>query len=147
MLTIKTIAAIPPGKTLWDDGKGSVAGFGARRQSGNAVAYVLKYRTADGRQRWHTIGRHGAPWTPDAARSEAKRILGEVTKGSDPAQEKQEGGKAATVAELCDQYLADARAGRLITRRGSSKKPSTLGGRHRPDRTPHQARPGRSQGR
>jgi hypothetical protein len=65
MITIKSIAAIPPGKTLWDEGKGSVSGFGARRQKGEAVAYVLKYRTATGRQRWHTIGRHGAPWTPD----------------------------------------------------------------------------------
>jgi hypothetical protein len=64
-ITIKSIAAIPPGKTLWDEGKGSVSGFGARRQKGEAVAYVLKYRTATGRQRWHTIGHHGAPWTPD----------------------------------------------------------------------------------
>jgi hypothetical protein len=65
MVTIRSIAAIPPGKTVWDKGKGAVAGFGARRQTGEAVAYVLKYRTVAGRQRWHTIGRHGAPWTPD----------------------------------------------------------------------------------
>ena len=34
--------------------------------------------------------------------------------------------KAATVAELCDLYLADAEAGRLLTRRQTSKKASTL---------------------
>jgi Arm DNA-binding domain len=105
MLTIKTVEAISPGKTAWDEGRGAVTGFGARRQTGDAVAYVVKYRTLDGRQRWHTIGRHGSPWTPDLARAEARRILGEVTKGLDPAEEKREGRKAPTLAELCDQYL------------------------------------------
>ncbi len=128
MLTVKTVEAISSGKTAWDVGRGAVAGFGARRQTGGAVAYVVKYRTLDGRQRWHTIGRHGSPWTPDLARAEARRILGEVTKGLDPAGEKQERRKAATLAELCDEYLENARAGRLITRRGASKKPSTLAG-------------------
>ena len=54
------------------------------------VVYILKYRTLDGRQRWHTIGRHGAPWTPDMARDEARRLLGEVVKGDDPARAKGE---------------------------------------------------------
>ena len=76
MITLKTIAAISQNSTKWDEGKGAVTGFGARRQKGDAVAYVVKYRTADGRQRWATIGRHGAPWTPEMARDEARRILG-----------------------------------------------------------------------
>ena len=126
MITIKSIAAIPPGKTVWDEGKGAVAGFGARRQKGEAVAYVLKYRTVAARQRWHTIGRHGAPWTPDLARAEARRVLGEVTKGADPAQEKQQGRKAKTVAELCDGYLEASETGRVLTRRRLRKKASTL---------------------
>ncbi len=128
MLTIKTIATIPMGKTLWDDGKGAVAGLGARRQKGEAVTYVLKYRTQDGRQRWLTIGRHGSPWTPDLARAEARRLLVEVVKGDDPATEKQQARKAATVAQLCDEYLEAAKAGRLLTRRGVMKKPATLDG-------------------
>ena len=126
MITIRSIPAIPPGKTVWDEGKGAVAGFGARRQTGEAVAYVLKYRTVAGRQRWHTIGRHGAPWTPDLARAEARRVLGEVTKGADPAEEKQQGRKAMTVAELCDGYLEASEAGRVLTRRKLRKKASTL---------------------
>ena len=92
------------------------------------MAYVLKYRTVDGRQRWTTIGRHGAPWTPHLARIEAKRILGEVVKGGDPAGAKQEASKAVTVAELCDLYLEAAEAGRILTRRKAVKKPSTLVG-------------------
>jgi integrase len=126
MITIKSVAAIPLNRTVWDKGRGAVAGFGARRQKGEAVAYVLKYRTASGRQRWHTIGRHGAPWTPDLARAAARRVLGEVTKGADPAEEKLQGRKGKTVAELCDEYIAASEAGRVLTRRRLPKKASTL---------------------
>ena len=87
---------------------------------------MLKYRTLDGRQRWHTIGHHGTPLTPDMARDEARRLLGEVVKGDDPAAAKRSKRKAATVAELCDAYLEAAEAGRILTRRREAKKPSTL---------------------
>ena len=76
---LREVRALQPGETVWD---GAVPGFGARRQTVDAVAYVLNYRTAEGRQRWHTIGRHGAPWTPDTAREEARRLLGEMAKGA-----------------------------------------------------------------
>lgn len=126
MISLKTIDAIQPGQTVWDDGKGAVAGFGARRQKGVAVAYMVKFRTTDGRQRWLTIGRHGAPWTPDTARAEAKRILAEVAKGADPAQAKADARKAPTIADLCREYLAKAEAGKLLTRRKEPKKASTV---------------------
>ena len=103
-----------------------MSGFATRRQKGDAVAYVLKYRTRDGRQRWHTIGRHGSPWTPDMAREQARRLLGEVVDGGDPAGTKAEARKAATVAELCDAYFEAAKAGKLLTRRRAPKKASTL---------------------
>lgn len=120
---LKEVRALGPGETIWD---AAVPSFGARRQKGHAVAYVLKFRTAEGRQRWHTIGRHGAPWTPDTAREEARRLLGEVVRGTDPSAEKSAKRTATTVAELCNQYFEDAEAGRLLTRRKTSKKPSTL---------------------
>ena len=128
MITLKTIAAISHDLTRWDEGKGAVTGFAARRQKGDAVAYVVKYRTADGRQRWATIGRHGAPWTPEMARDEARRILGEVAKGGDPASTKREARQASTVAEICDAYLESCKAGRVLTRRQTTKKASTLDG-------------------
>ncbi len=53
-------------------------------------------------------------------------MLGEVAKGGDPAAEKQAKRKAETVEELCDAYWADAEAGRLMTRRRTPKKASTL---------------------
>ena len=120
---LREIRALGPNEEVWD---AAVAGFGARRQRSDAVAYVVMYRTAEGRLRRYTIGRHGAPWTPETARDEAKRILGIVADGGDPAAEKKAKRQAATVSELCDLYLADAEAGRLLTRRGVAKKASTL---------------------
>jgi integrase len=107
---------------LWD---GEVLGFLARRQK-DSVSYIVFYRTAEGRQRWHTIGRHGSPWTPDTARQEAKRVLGSVAGGLDPAALKRAKRNAQSVAELCDLYLADAEAGRILTRRRAAKKASTI---------------------
>jgi integrase len=84
------------------------------------------FRTSEGRTRRYTIGRHGAPWTPDTAREEARRLLGEAVTGADPAADKQSKRRAETVAELCDLYWSDAEAGRLLTRRKAPKKASTL---------------------
>ena len=120
---LREVRTLKEGGIIWD---GAVRGFGARRQKSEAVAYVLKYRTAEGRQRWHTIGRHGAPWTPELAREEAKRVLGDVVKGADPASDKALKRSAAVVRDLCDLYLADAEAGRLLTRSRAPKKQSTL---------------------
>lgn len=120
---LREIRNLGVGEVVWD---GVVRGFGARRQQGAAVAYVLKYRTLEGRQRWHTIGRHGAPWTPDSARAEAQRLLGDVARGADPAAIKRKKRDAATISELCDLYLQDAEAGRLLTRRKIPKRESTL---------------------
>ena len=122
-LGLREVKALQAGQVAWDS---AVPGFGARRQRSPAIAYVLLYRTREGRQRWHTIGRHGAPWTPDTAREEARRLLGEVAQGEDPSSAKRAARKAITVADLCDQYIEAAEAGRLITQRGGSKKASTL---------------------
>jgi integrase len=120
---LKEIRALKPGEIVWD---GAVGGFHARRQKSKTVSYIVVYRTAEGRQRWQTIGRHGSPWTPETARDAAKRILGHVVDGADPAAEKHSKRKAASVAELCDFYIADAEAGRLLTRRKVPKKSSTI---------------------
>lgn len=120
---IKEVRSLRQGSILWD---AQVPGFCARRRNGPAIVYGIKYRTEQGRQRWQTIGRHGAPWTPDTARDEARRILSDVVKGKDPAGEKRAKRRAATVAQLCDDYLEAAARGRLLTRHGQNKKESTL---------------------
>ncbi len=120
---LREIRALGPGEILWD---AAVAGFHARRQRGPAVTYAVFYRTKEARQRWHKIGRHGAPWTPEKAREEAVRILGSVADGADPAAEKRAGRKPTTVSELCHSYLVDVEAGRVLTRSKEPKKASTL---------------------
>jgi Arm DNA-binding domain/Phage integrase, N-terminal SAM-like domain len=122
-INLNGVRALALGQTIWDS---KVKGFVARRQKGSGVSYIVFYRTKEGRQRWYTIGRHGSPWTPDLAHKEALRILLEVAGGGDPAAEKSTMRKGATVADLCDQYLQDAGSGRLLMRRGASKKASTL---------------------
>ena len=119
---LKEVRGLQPGETVWD---GAVSGFHARRQKGEAISFLVTYRTAEGRQRWQTIGRHGSPWTPDTAREEARRILGRVAQGSDPAADKYAKRQAKTVAELCDLYMADAEAGKILVK-GKSKRPSTI---------------------
>jgi integrase len=121
-LSIRELDALPTGAIAWD---GSINGLGARRYR-TGVSFFLKYRTAHGRQRWLTIGRYGSPWTPETARREAHRLLGEIVHGGDPAAEKDRARKAITVTELCARYLAEAEAGRLLTRGGKPKKGSTL---------------------
>jgi integrase len=120
---LRDIRALKSGEIIWD---GVVGGFHARRQKSKTVSYVVVYRTAEGRQRWQTIGRHGSPWTPDTARDAAKRILGHVVNGADPAAEKRSRRNAASVFALCDLYIADVEAGRLLTRRKVAKKASTI---------------------
>src|SRR5215212_4216140 len=120
---LREVRALRPGEIAWD---AAAPGFGARRQKGLAISYFVFFRTRGRRQRWFTIGRHGAPWTPDTARDEARRLLGEVVAGHDPAAAKQAAREALTVAELCDRYLAEMRSGRLLTRRGEPKRPSTV---------------------
>ena len=120
---IREVKALKPGEIIWDS---VVRGFAARRQKGETVTYILKFRTQEGRQRWHTVGRHGTPWTPDEARDEALRLLGKVVDGADPAADKQTKRNAKTVTELCDLYLKDAMEGRVLRRDGKPKKASTL---------------------
>lgn len=121
---LREVRSLGEGELVWDT---VVPGFAARRQTGSAVTYVLKYRTTVGRrQRWYTIGRHGAPWTPDTARVQAQRLLGEVAQGNDPAADKKGRRSAISVAELCDVYLKEARAGVVLKRNGRAKRKSTL---------------------
>lgn len=107
MIIQRNVDRLGPGEVIWDAGKGSVTGFGARRQRGPAVTYVLKYRTARGGQRWHTIGRHGSPWTPEMARAEAKRLTGVIVSGGNPAAERDARKAAPTLAEIAQRFLEE----------------------------------------
>ena len=68
-----------PRRTIYFDR--DVKGFGLMVTERGVKSFILKYRAGRGRAaptRRATIGRYGSPWTVEQARSEAKRLLGEV---------------------------------------------------------------------
>ena len=105
-LTKKLVDALMAGQTLWD---ADVTGFGARKQSRD-VSFVVKY-SFQGRQRFYTIGRHGVV-TLDQARNEARRLLGLVASGVDPASERDAAPAQPqmTVGQLSESYLTEGPA-------------------------------------
>jgi integrase len=106
-----------------------VRGFGLRVTPAGHRVYIVQYRVGGGRRglkRRYVIGPHGSPWTPDTARNEARRILGEVAAGRDPAAARHTDRYAITVAELCRRYLTAAEKGLINGKRGKPKKASTL---------------------
>ena len=126
-ITKRTVDAMRPetGRDVftWDT---ELRGFGVRMKPSGAAAFLIQYRTLQGRTRRHVIGRVGT-LTPDQARTEAKARLAEVaTKGADPSAERKATREAMTVAELCDEYLVKASAGEWLGRRGRPIKASTL---------------------
>ena len=97
---------------LWD---AETRGFGVRASPDGRISYVVQYRF-EGRQRRYRIGAHGSPWTPETARIEARRLLGELAEGSDPQQRRFDDRTALDVAGLCDLYLEEG----LLTAKPSS---------------------------
>lgn len=100
--------AMPPADGelwLWDS---DVAGFGLRVRAGGTKVYVLKYGTGRrGLARRVTIGRHGAPWTPDTAREEARRLIGLVSSGKDPASARAQAKGIPLLEEFSERYLRE----------------------------------------
>lgn len=99
-LSKKIVDALPVGGLVWDS---EVKGFGCRYQGGQKI-YLLKARIQH-RQRWLIIGPHGAPWTVETARQEARRLWGDVLNGVDIAGLRDTRKKAPTVRELAQRYL------------------------------------------
>jgi Arm DNA-binding domain len=80
-ITKTSVDRLEPWTVLWDS---EVKGFGVRRHGADARHYLLRYRFG-GKQTFRKIGRHGSPFTPDTARTEARRLLGLVASGVNPA--------------------------------------------------------------
>jgi integrase len=89
-------------RTDWDS---ELRGLGLRLRASGSRNWIVKYRNATGRQRKATLG----PWpavTADAARREARRILGAVAAGHDPvADQRRQHESRVTLATAVADYL------------------------------------------
>ena len=115
-ITIQRVKALVAGEAIWDS---DVRGFGVRKQKRDAV-YVLKYRFR-GQQRFYTIGPNGAPWVPETARKEAKRLLGMLESNenpTDPAADRDSTKSQPTFEQYAERYLTEYAA--------AHKKPRTI---------------------
>jgi Arm DNA-binding domain len=113
---VDDLVAAESDQFMWDS---DLKGFGVRVKPSGVKTYLVQYRNADGLSRRMVIGKHGA-LTPDKARKLALKQLGPVAGGSDPAGERKRLRAGKTVGEICDWYLEEATAGRLL---GRSRKP------------------------
>lgn len=130
-LTKTIVDALKPSKVevegskhrfVWD---GELRGFGVRLSPAGRRSFIVQYRTPEGKNRRTVIGHYGL-MTVEQARDRAFDILVTVSKGIDPAIPTEPEGSKATIAEICDWYLAEAKAGRIVGRRRRPIKPSTL---------------------
>lgn len=100
---IDTAAVSDRDEFLWD---AEIKGFGVRIWPSGRKTFVAKYRVGGGRSgatRRFTIGTYGI-LTVDEARAAARKLLGSVTQGADPAAERQAKRREMTVADLVELY-------------------------------------------
>ena len=90
---------------LWDD---ELSGFGLKITPVGRKVYLVQYRLGGrkGRTRRVTIGQHGE-LTPTAARIEAKRLLGKIAVGHDPASDRDKAKADKTMAAVLDQFMRE----------------------------------------
>lgn len=125
-LTKRVIGALQPKPDrdlfAWDS---ELRGFGLRLKPSGVGAFIIQYRTPQGRTRRLAFAKLNT-LTPDEARTKARSLLAEVVDGADPSAERHQKRTAMTVAELCEDYLEAARAGNVTTRFHRTKRPTTV---------------------
>lgn len=86
---------------VWDD----LPGFGVRVTPNGHKTFVLKYRNAYGKQRFHKIGAF-PDLSASTARKEAEQLRELVRQGGDPKEQAAERKLTFTVRELGEEWLA-----------------------------------------
>lgn len=128
-ITKTVVEALKPSKVgvegsnhlVWDN---ELRGFGVSVGRHGSKSFVVQYRNPHGQSRRRVIGRFGL-MTVEEARRNARVLLGDVAKGTDPIEEAKRL-KGHTIEEICSWYLERAEAGKIIGRSRRAIKPSTL---------------------
>jgi len=107
--------------TVWC---GALKGFGVFVLPSGTRTYFVDYRNANNVRRRMKLGRHG-PITVEQARRLAIQVLADVSKGNDPFEDRNSVRKAISMKELCELYIAELEAGRILGKGGRPKKVST----------------------
>lgn len=107
--------------TVWCS---DLKGFGVFVLPSGTRTYFVDYRNANNVRRRMKLGRHGAI-TAEQARTLAIQALAEVSKGNDPLEGRNSARKAISVKDLCELYIAELEAGRILGKGGRPKKAST----------------------
>src|SRR5262245_4533599 len=107
-ITKRAVEATKARKTdfyLWDK---ELSGFGLKVTPAGRKVYLVQYRLGGrkGRTRRVTIGQHGQI-TPTSARDEAKRYLGAIAIGHDPAAERDRTKDGKSLATVLDSFFAE----------------------------------------
>lgn len=102
-LTKRTVESLAPTDRdflVFDD---ELPGFGVRVMPSGRKTFLVQYR-AKGRTRRVKIGTFGA-LAPEAARTEAKKLLGDIARGENPAEDIAHDRRAPTLAAMCDRFM------------------------------------------
>ena len=105
-LTKRLIETLKPSDTdlwVWDS---TLPGFGVRVMPSGRATFVMRYRTASGTARKHTLGRC-TDLHPDEAREMAREAFAHVAKGGDPSGERKTLREAPTVSDLAKRHISD----------------------------------------
>ena len=127
-LTKRTVEALKSNPErdafLWDN---ELRGFGVRAKPSGTKTFIIQYRNQEARTRRCVIGQYGV-LTVEQARNLAQKKLAAVIDGADPSAERHSVRTGLTIAAVCDWYLAEAEAGRLIGRNRRPIKASSIAG-------------------
>src|SRR6516225_3186036 len=104
--TVDSLKVTAAEYVAWD---GDIPGFGVRVRPSGSKSYIVQYRAGVGRKaptRKLTLGTVGK-LTPDEARNLARRAVGSIAHGLDPAGARAEDRRGLTVGELAAVFLTD----------------------------------------
>ena len=108
-LTKRAVDALEPADTSWIAWDDKLTGFGVRIQPSGVKSFIVNYRAGEGGRKAPNkrvvLGRYGKI-APDQARRLARKVLGKVADGDDPAGERAEARAMPTLGDAFEDYMA-----------------------------------------